>query len=76
MCVSGCRGGGGFSQALYDEIQVTRDAGSLFIAAAGNGGQDSDVSPAYPSSYDLQNVIAVAASDNLDAKVNFSNYGR
>ncbi|HKB07987.1 MAG TPA: S8 family serine peptidase, partial [Candidatus Polarisedimenticolia bacterium] len=65
-------GGGDYSQALYDAIG---GSGALFIAAAGNDGQDNDVFPHYPSNYDLPNIIAVAATDRFDHKANFSDWG-
>lgn len=68
-------GGGGFSQALYDTIARARDKGHLFIAAAGNDSSDNDVIPNYPSNYDLDNIIAVAATDNKDELAWFSNWG-
>jgi subtilisin family serine protease len=50
------------------------------VAAAGNGGADgvgdnNDAAPHYPSSYDVPNVISVAATDNRDTLASFSNYG-
>jgi subtilisin family serine protease len=73
-------GGGGYSQGLYDAINRANAQGILFVAAAGNGGSDgvgdnNDATPHYPSSYNLQNVIAVAATNRNDAKAGFSNYG-
>ena len=68
-------GGGGYSQALYDAISAANDAGIIFVAAAGNTGSDNDVYPHYPSSYDIPNVIAVAATDHNDNKASFSCYG-
>ncbi len=68
-------GGGAFSQALYDAIQAAGAAGHVFVAAAGNSGLDTDVFPFYPSSYSLPNIISVAATDNLDQRAGFSNYG-
>ena len=68
-------GGGPYSQALYDAISAAGDAGHVFVAAAGNSGINNDVSPAYPASYDLPNIIAVAATNNQDAIASFSNYG-
>ncbi|NEO84033.1 MAG: S8 family serine peptidase [Spirulina sp. SIO3F2] len=69
-------GGGGYSQALYDAIAAAGEAGQLFIAAAGNDyGQNNDISPHYPSNYDLDNVISVAATDHNDQLAYFSNYG-
>jgi len=69
-------GGGGYSQALRDAIEAAKDAGILFIAAAGNNhGNNNDASPVYPSSYDNENIIAVAATDHNDLLAGFSNYG-
>ncbi|MFH1219249.1 MAG: choice-of-anchor D domain-containing protein [Candidatus Eisenbacteria bacterium] len=68
-------GGGSYSQAMYDAIQAAYSAGILFMAAAGNDGADNDVYPHYPSSYDLPNVVAVAATDNNDNLAYFSCYG-
>jgi len=69
-------GGGGYNQALYDTIKKAgTDYGHIFVAAASNEGEDNDSNPVYPSSYDLNNIIAVAATDRSDAKSSFSNYG-
>ena len=68
-------GGGGYSQSLYDAINAANSASSLFIAAAGNSATNNDSSPHYPSSYDLPNVIAVAATTHYDQLSWFSNYG-
>ena len=73
-------GGGGYSQALRDAIARADSAGHIFIAAAGNGGPDgrgdnTDSRPSYPASYDVPNVVSVAATDNRDALASFSNYG-
>ena len=69
-------GGGGGSQAMEDAIDRHRQAGILFVAAAGNDGTDNDTSPHYPSNYFKANMISVAATDQNDAKAGFSNYGR
>ena len=63
------------SQSEYKAIESARDAGLLFIAAAGNGGEDNDSDPVYPASYDLDNIVAVAASDFNDNLASWSNYG-
>ncbi len=68
-------GGGGFSQTMYDAIKAARDAGILFVAAAGNDGTSNDATPSYPASYDLDNVLSVAATDNQDKIAFFSNFG-
>lgn len=64
-----------FSQALYDAIAEARDNDQLFVAAAGNESADNDSQPHYPASFDLDNVISVAATDSNDRLAWFSNYG-
>jgi subtilisin family serine protease len=68
-------GGGGFSQAMLDEINAANAEDMLFVAAAGNNGFNNDALPAYPASYHAPNVISVAATTNADARAYFSNYG-
>lgn len=68
-------GGSGYSSAMRDAISAANDKGILFVAAAGNSGQNNDASPQYPSSYNIPNVIAVAATDGNDRLASFSNYG-
>lgn len=69
-------GGSEYSQAMYDAIAAARGRGHLFVAAAGNSSQDTDRYPAYPASFDLDNIISVAATDAYDALTTYSNYGR
>lgn len=68
-------GGGAYSQALRDAIHTHLDRGILFIAAAGNAGGDNNRLPMYPCSYDLPNIICVAATNAIDAKPAWSNTG-
>src|SRR5262249_47736907 len=68
-------GGGGFSQALLDEINSADANDMLFVAAPGNNGRNIDSSPSYPASYNAPNIVAVAATDNNDNLASFSNYG-
>ncbi|MFD2452158.1 S8 family peptidase [Ideonella paludis] len=68
-------GGGGFSQALKDAIDRAGAADILFVAAAGNSGLNSDVTPNYPSGYTSANIISVASITNTGARSSFSNYG-
>ena len=68
-------GGGGFSQALLDEINRANTNGMLFVAAAGNGAANNDPGGFYPADYNAPNVIAVAATTDTDALASFSNYG-
>ncbi|MFN7649163.1 MAG: S8 family serine peptidase, partial [Acidobacteriota bacterium] len=67
--------GGGFSQTLYDAINSAKNQGVLFVAAAGNASSNNDSGPTYPGSFDLPNVVAVAATDANDAQAGYSNYG-
>ncbi len=69
-------GGGGFSSALRDEIVSARDNDMLFVAAAGNNASNNDLIPHYPSSYDVENIIAVLATTSADTRASFSNWGR
>jgi subtilisin family serine protease len=65
------------NKALKDAIERARAKDVLFIAAAGNDGTDNDGSdPAYPASFDNDNLIAVAATDSSDQMAFFSNYGK
>ena len=66
-------GGASPSQAERDALAAAGDV--LFVAAAGNDGADNDTTASFPCSYDLPNVLCVAASDRNDALAGFSNYG-
>ncbi len=68
-------GGGSYSQALYDAINTLKNNDILFVAAAGNSSANNDSAPSYPASYNLANIVAVAASNEGDALASFSNYG-
>jgi subtilisin family serine protease len=63
------------SRALEDVIRKAGDEGILFVAAAGNSSSDNDRIPHYPASYNLNNVISVAAVNRNDELSSFSNYG-
>lgn len=65
-------GGGAFSQAEYDAIRASK---SIFVAAAGNETMNNDATPSYPATYNLDNIISVAATDHNDILTSFSNYG-
>lgn len=70
-------GGTSFSQTLYNAIRDAGNAGVLFVAAAGNNfGNDNDVNPVYPASYDLDNIISVMSTDMDDNPAPFSNRGQ
>jgi hypothetical protein len=68
-------GGLSWSSALRDAIEQAGEAGVLFVAAAGNEGENNDGNPHYPSSYALPNLVAVASTNAIDAISAFSNFG-
>lgn len=68
-----------FSQSMYDSISAARQRGHVFVAAAGNENCNNDTQmhcQANPASYNLDNIIAVAATDQNDNRASFSSYGR
>lgn len=72
--------GGGLGQNPYDPPAIGTKAAienypGLVVCAAGNKGTDNDAFPDYPSSYDCDNIISVAASNYRD-ELSYSNYGQ
>jgi subtilisin family serine protease len=68
-------GGYGESTAIRNAISYARSRGVLFVAAAGNEGNNNDQYGFFPASYPLDNIISVAASDRRDRVADWSNYG-
>ena len=68
-------GGSDFEQSVFDAVSAANSAGVLLVAAAGNEGSNNDLTPVYPASFDLPNIISVAATDQNDDLVAFSNFG-
>lgn len=64
-----------YSSAEYTAIQALQNAGIIMVVAAGNVAEDIDLTPSYPGSYLLDNIVTVAASDNRDDIVFFSSTG-
>src|SRR5207249_11146682 len=69
-------GGGDFDNAMNLAIQQAALKGHIFVAAAGNDGNNNDGSASYPASYNVANIVSVAATDNTDNLAYFSNYGK
>jgi len=64
------------AQALYDAINSLRQHGIIFVAAAGNFSLNNDAIPRfYPASFDLDNIVSVAATTRDDDIAHFSDYG-
>jgi outer membrane protein assembly factor BamB len=68
-------GGSQLSASEQAVIAAARDAGIIFVAAAGNDAANMDVSPHYPASLPLDNIVAVGSSTRLEDRSTFSNYG-
>lgn len=64
-----------YSPSLYTAINACRAAGIIVVAAAGNAGVNIDLTPHYPASFFLDNIVAVAATTRNDELASFSNYG-
>jgi subtilisin family serine protease len=64
-----------YSSTFYNAIQSCRSAGIVLVAAAGNDGKDRESSPFYPASFDLDNIVAVAATTRNDALASYTGYG-
>ncbi len=68
-------GGGPYDATLGKAISNAAAKGHIFVAAAGNDSQNNDTTTSYPSGYNYDNIVAVAATDHLDNLAYFSNYG-
>ncbi len=69
-------GGSEYSRFEEEALQSLQDAGIMVAAAAGNeGGELGQYRVNYPSSYSLDNIISVAATDKTDHLAYFSNWG-
>jgi subtilisin family serine protease len=70
-----------YSLSLRDALNAARNYGALCAAAAGNydgvvQGYDNDArSPFYPASFELDNIVAVAATTSSDLLASYSYYG-
>ncbi|MCM2278278.1 MAG: S8 family serine peptidase [Oligoflexia bacterium] len=71
-------GGPEFSEDEYLAIKKAEARGVLFVAAAGNEHQNTDLveNYYYPSAYKLTNIISVAATDITNNLLPSSNWGK
>lgn len=71
----------GFGESAYLRQMVSgaiAQAGSrglIFVASAGNAGHNNDVTPIFPASFTLDNVVSVAATNSADNLAGFSDWG-
>jgi subtilisin family serine protease len=75
VAINASFGGGGENPLQKDAIEEAGNQGIAFVCAAGNDGENIDHAPFYPASYDLTNLVAVAATDEEDRLASFSNFG-
>jgi thermitase len=68
-------GGTEFSLEERTAVEEARQAGILFVAAAGNERSNSDQFKYYPADYGLSNIISVTAIDPSTEVLPSSNYG-
>ena len=69
-------GGPDPSELVRQAIERQRDAGILFVAAAGNESSNNDAYPSYPANHPVDNVLSVAATDaGGDSLAYYSNFG-
>jgi subtilisin family serine protease len=66
----------GESSALKEAIQRALRQNVVVVCSAGNSSQDIDSTPYYPASFNVRDLIAVAASDGFDQLASWSNWGR
>jgi subtilisin family serine protease len=71
----GGKGDDGSNGALKDAVQRAEKSGVLFVAAAGNDGTNNDSDATFPASFNLENMVTVAATNESDGLAFFSNTG-
>jgi len=68
-------GGPEFSERERNAILAAQKKGILVVAAAGNERQNADIHAYYPASYNLSNILSVAAISESNELVSSSNFG-
>ncbi len=69
-------GGSQFSRVEYETVKALQDRDVLIVASAGNEHWDNDYGPNYPGSYDLPNILTVAATSTKDDFTAWTQYGQ
>jgi subtilisin family serine protease len=65
-----------FQNSIKEAIEYAEENNVIFVAAAGNEGNNNDGSPRYPASYDVPNIVAVASLEQSGELSSFSNFGK
>lgn len=68
-------GGDNCSRFLRTSVEKSVEKGVLFVAAAGNESRDLDEKPSFPSSFSLEGLLSVGATDASGQRISSSNYG-
>lgn len=63
------------SNVVKGRIQTLYDKNIIFVCAAGNNASNIDITPNYPSSFKLPNIISVASVTGTGSLASSSNYG-
>jgi len=72
--------GSTFDSSFFDAVKKAYEAGVIMVAALGNESESVNDNPIYPACFMSKNgsedyVIGVAASDDVDERALFSNFG-
>jgi hypothetical protein len=70
-----CNMSWGTSQYTAGLKQIMKESDMLFVAAAGNTGDNNNDKPIYPASFGLDNLISVTFIDSTGELTYLSNYG-
>lgn len=85
VVINASYGGLSYTQSEKEQFELAGRVGITVVAAAGNNNPrlppnlnilNNDLLPTFPSSYDLPNIISVAATDQTDALADFSHFGK
>jgi hypothetical protein len=64
-----------YSAIIKDAIELALKNDVLLVSAVGNFRKNQDYEPSYPAGFNLENQIAVGASERRDLAAQFSNFG-
>jgi len=67
-------GTSGESVALRDAIERAIKSNVIVVCSAGNAGSNLQTAPYYPASFNIKNLISVAATDSSDQLASWSNW--
>jgi len=75
VAINASWGSSAYSHSLFQAIGLAEKADILFVAAAGNNATSLELTPFYPASYALANIVSVASSTTTGSIASFSSYG-